>query len=199
MLKLRHAVLATVVGCAFASACGSAPPRAASPEPAVAAGSSCDLFAHPCDNGACLDGTCREKACSGDDECGSGVCLEGICLGRQCDTNAACIGPDEKAGTADDRTCVDAVCLAIQCPREGKACAPLGKEQCKTSTACGAGRICVDGHCTGAKCATDKDCLPRACISGLCVVPECGDLGKTCATGQSCIRGACVPSASVAR
>src|SRR5260370_2942839 len=66
----------------------------------------CDNFAHPCSaEEACIDGTCRTKGCSSDGDCGqNAACMQGWCIVRQCTENLGCLGDDQTAGTADDRS-----------------------------------------------------------------------------------------------
>lgn len=160
-------------------------------------GSGCDNFAHPCPaDQTCIDGGCRPRACATDSDCsGSGSCLEGWCLQRQCKANSSCLGEDETAGTADDRSCIGAVCLPLACPRDGKRCPPRGKESCAWSSDCGAGRICYDATCTSVQCTADKDCLPRVCYAGVCLDPDCDDR-KPCAAGRNCVNGLCLVTAA---
>src|SRR5215471_16732492 len=56
----------------------------------------CDNFANPCSaEEACIDGSCRPKACSTDGDCGGNSgCFQGWCLARQCRENNACLGDD---------------------------------------------------------------------------------------------------------
>src|SRR4051812_370727 len=163
----------------------------------VKKGAGCDNFAHPCPaDQTCIDGACRPRACSSDPDCsGSVACVEGWCLMRQCKANSSCLGDDGTAGTADDRSCVGAVCLPLACPRDGKRCPGQGKEPCGGSSDCGGGRICFNGTCTSARWTADKDCLPRACYAGVCLDTECDDR-KPCATGRACVNGICLVTAA---
>jgi len=153
----------------------------------------CDNFANPCPaDQVCIDAACRPKACSSDGDChGSAACLEGACLMRQCKENLSCLGEDETAGTADDRSCIGGVCLPISCPRDGNRCPAPTKERCAWNSDCGSGRLCFGGSCTPAKCVADKDCLPRICYAGLCLDPDC-DERRPCRSGKNCVNGLCL-------
>jgi len=153
----------------------------------------CDNFAHPCSaEEACIDGACRPRGCSSDGECnGTAACIEGWCVPRQCKENTSCLGEDETAGTADDRSCIGGVCFPISCPGDGDRCPAPGKGTCDWNSDCGFGRICYSGKCVAARCAQDKDCLPRLCHAGLCYDQECNDR-KRCKSGKTCINGLCL-------
>ena len=178
-----------VVACAsHAGSGGGSEKTAAAKKPA-----GCDNFAHPCsDEEACIDGTCRPKGCSSDGDCGqSAACMQGWCVVRQCMENIGCLGEDQTAGTADDRSCIGGVCLPMSCPRDGKRCPAPGKEKCAWNSDCGFGRICYNATCVSARCVKDGDCLPQLCHSGLCFDEECNDR-KRCAGGKTCINGLCL-------
>src|SRR6478672_5938482 len=160
-------------------------------------GATCDNFAHPCpEDQACIDATCRPKACASDSDChGSGACLEGWCIARQCRASQSCLGADDTAGTADDGSCIGGVCLPITCLRDPKNCPSKGHEACAWNSDCGSGLVCYDGACTSARCLADKDCLPKMCWSGLCMDQQC-DEHKPCPTGKNCVNGLCLMTAA---
>jgi hypothetical protein len=182
--------LAMFVGVACAGQSGST--EGSKPKSAKKA-EGCDNFAHPCSGEeACIDGSCRPKGCSSDSDCGSNSgCIEGWCIARQCQENLGCLGEDGIAGTDDDRSCIGGVCLPMQCPRDGKRCPAPGSERCNWTSDCGFGRICYNSTCVQARCAQDKDCLPRMCYAGLCFDQECNDR-KPCKSGKTCVNGLCL-------
>ena len=153
----------------------------------------CDNFAHPCSSEeACIDGACRPKGCSSDGDCGdNAACMQGWSIARQCIESLGCLGEDQTAGTADDRSCVGGVCLPMSCPRDGKRCPAPGKERCTWNSDCGFGRLCFNATCVSARCATDSDCLPELCHTGLCFAEECNDR-KRCPGGKTCVNGLCL-------
>ena len=196
-MKRRHLAVwfvccASLVGIACASQGGGG---GATGEKTAAAKKpqGCDAFAHPCGpDEACIDGACRPKGCSSDGECGDNAgCIQGWCVARECKENLGCLGEDQTAGTADDRSCVGGVCLPMSCPSDGKRCPAPGKERCAWNSDCGFGRICFNATCVSARCAQDKDCLPQLCYAGLCYDEECNDR-KHCKSGKTCVNGICL-------
>jgi hypothetical protein len=133
--------------------------------------------------------------CTADADChGAGACFDGWCAASDCRNNAVCMGEDGVAGTADDRSCVGAVCLPMSCPRDGKRCPAPGKERCNWSSDCDVGKICFDGVCVVARCQSNHDCLPNACFGGLCFPTEC-DAHRPCSGGRNCVGTVCVKTA----
>jgi hypothetical protein len=197
MTRPVEIALALLVAAVATGACGSAappPPKAAAGPPKVA----CEKATECPAGGACVDGACREPMCAADGDCGGDMfCLEGSCIARECKDNLGCLGSDQRAGTRDDRSCLIGVCVPIACPRDGDRCPPPTKERCSGSVECGPGRLCFDGGCTSAECATEKDCGGRLCVGGLCFDRECGG-GTSCAAGKSCVNGLCMPAARLA-
>jgi Cys-rich repeat protein len=151
---------------------------------------------NPCASGqTCVDGQCK-SGCGTDGDCGGqAACIEGACSNRECQQSSSCLGDDETAGTADDRSCVGGVCLYISCPRDGDRCPGPGKEKCAWNSDCGSGRVCFNGTCTSGRCTADKDCSPRSCHLGLCLDREC-DANKACTKGRACVQGLCIPQAT---
>jgi Cys-rich repeat protein len=158
----------------------------------------CDT-SNPCPSGqACIDAQCKASGCTSDGDCGGqAACIEGACSSRECQASISCLGDDETAGTADDRSCVGGVCLFISCPRDGDRCPGPGKEKCAWNSDCGSGRVCFNGTCTSGRCTNDKDCTPRFCHLGLCLDREC-DANKPCTKGRACVQGLCIPQPAAA-
>jgi hypothetical protein len=185
------------LGSALAVACATVmctPPGEQTKSPEKAQG--CDS-AHPCAAGEmCVDGTCRPQGCASDGDCGgTAACIEGSCTTRECRANLTCLGEDETAGTADDRSCIGGVCLPISCPRDGDRCPGPGKEKCDWNSDCGSGRLCFGGNCTSARCTGNQDCGTRMCYVGLCLDREC-DSKKPCSKGRNCVKGLCLAPAA---
>ncbi|GAC1373491.1 MAG: hypothetical protein NVSMB47_20810 [Polyangiales bacterium] len=86
-------------------------------------------------------------------------------------------------------SCIDGKCVAAPAC-SGATCT------CKDSSACGDGRICVDGKC-GKKCDATTPCAAglKCGPLGTCVdgAPVCGAGagGAACAAGQRCVDGHC--------
>lgn len=101
----------------------------------------------------------------------------GICAPPSCEDWSACDFPDECVEVAErTRRCTDHVCSA-------GACVPLATPRVERE-ACPAETRDTDGAPCG---EFDRDCVPRACTSGICRITGMGG----CSAGETCCDGRC--------
>lgn len=148
-----------------------------------------------CREGLCLTPTeapeAASCACSTHADCpGDGViCREGSCVrgcadASDCDDNQACVDgscvPTVTPGCGVSSPCASGLeCVDGECRQPS--------DTCQFSSECGAGRVCVNQHCTTA-CSAENACPGGAeCVEGYCreVRPEPGE----CATSADCGEG----------
>jgi hypothetical protein len=130
-----------------------------------------------CENGACVDRSCRTTGCPEGEECIDFTCVPNPCFEVEC---------------GDDAFCTEGACCPSRCP------APCAERQycrvadCEASCRddpcfdvfCDGLDICVEGDCVPDPCAA-VNCPPGlVCCDGSCVNDPC--LGASCDENEVC-------------
>ncbi len=150
--------------------------------------------------------------CNGETDDGDGLCQEdyvcdrGTCVPR-CGTGEFRCGAGLVCSAAG--TCVDPLCVDVECP-EGQVCQAGACVEACTGVTCPYGRVCRVGVCVdpcenitcdeGYTChlgvCTDCDCAGcdsgESCVADVCVEDACAAV--TCDTGTHCVTGDCIPN-----
>jgi hypothetical protein len=132
-----------------------------------------------CENGLCIESTCKGKTCEEGKVCKAGVCT-GPCDGVICPKSQVCrvgrcVDPCEDVTCGADRVCQGGVCVP-SCKCSG----------CAAGKSCDAKGACVETGCMDKTCGATQVCEAGACVD------KCA--GAVCPHGQQCDAGlgACV-------
>jgi len=149
-------------------------------------GYSCD-FTHA--RNVC---TINPNVCTGGTPCqGGAVCVEGHCV-------APCASGDADAACSNGQVCVNGGCIPNE--RASFTCKNAGQSG-PLADSCGAGSICLHGHCyiacdaDAGSCITPSSCKQVAVTQGsFGVCAAAADLGTDCdpAAGRYCDAGPCI-------
>jgi hypothetical protein len=115
-----------------------------------------------CENGACVDRSCRTTGCPEGEECIDFACVPNPCFEVEC---------------GDDAFCIDGACCPSRCA------APCAQRQyCRVADCEASCRDdpCFDVFCPGLEVCVEGDCVPDPCAA------------VNCPPGQVCCDGSCV-------
>lgn len=144
-------------------------------------------------NEICIDGECttQNDSCVFNSECDDGKCVDGTCI-ASCTSNDQC-GPYERCRIPQGGT--EGLCEQVECRRSsdcaaGSVCVDAVCEQaCDANADCGAGFVCNNnGYCEtdpNVECRTTAECAANEiCNNGACQ-EACG-CNQDCPTDQVC-------------
>ena len=157
-------------------------------------GTSCEADSDCATYTVCVEGTCREKSCTGLLDCAPGQ----LCLPKPDSDETVCTAPEcsDEVPCPFGGTCNNGIC-------EGGT----GGNPCEDASACTEGQICnasglcepdpnsLAGICT--ECASNDDCTSGVCVqvgNQQACLSAC-ESSAECSSGFQCYENACVPGA----